>query len=126
MAGPSRLDRLQEQLDHFNSLAGEELRKGEACNDTRLAQYEKRVESVLAQMNQASGEAHESCAVLSSTACISFRLNNFISMYIHDLHGSLKPQYRFEGAVVHLLRHGCLHCFVSAKTRSCWAGGGGF
>ena len=38
---------------------------------------------------------------------------------------SLKPQYRFEGAVVHLLRHGCLHCFVSAKTRSCWAGGGG-
>ena len=80
------MDRLQEQLDHFNSLAGEELRKGEACNDTRLAQYEKRVKSVLAQINQASGEVHERCAVLSSTACISFRLNNSISMYIHDLH----------------------------------------
>eukprot|EP00891_Asterochloris_glomerata_P005294 jgi/Astpho2/5294/Aster-04860 len=77
MAGPSRLDRLQEQLDHFNSLAGEELRKGEACNDTRLAQYEKRVESVLAQMNQASGSTASSAA---NTAALEKLNQTFVKL----------------------------------------------
>ncbi len=39
----------------------------------------------LAQIKQASGEVqlHESCAVLSTAACIDIRLNIYISMYTH-------------------------------------------
>ena len=41
MAGPlsSRRNMLQEELDHFNNLAGQELRKGPLRNKELLAQY---------------------------------------------------------------------------------------
>ncbi len=59
MAGPSlsTLIELQGQLDKFNRLAAEELSKGADCNETRVAQYEKWVENLIAQIKlMPSGE----------------------------------------------------------------------
>ncbi len=59
MAGPSlsTLNELQEQLDKFNRLAAEELSKGADCNETRVALFQKQAENLVAQIEQASGEA---------------------------------------------------------------------
>ena len=59
MAGPSlsMLIELQEQLDKFSRLATEELGKGTDCSETRVAQYKKRVENLIAQIKlMPSGE----------------------------------------------------------------------
>ena len=59
---------------------------------------------------QNSGEVHvyEHCAVLSSVACI--RLHQHTHSIASQAHGSLGPQMRTVGALVHLPRHGCLQC----------------
>lgn len=66
MVGPSSSTKnvLQEELDHFNNMAGQELRKGALCDKELVAQYEKRVENLFAQIKQASGEAQHHGAVL--------------------------------------------------------------
>ena len=51
----STLKEIQEQLDKFRRLAAEELGK-QLVNDTRVAQYQKQADILLALIHQASGE----------------------------------------------------------------------
>ena len=60
MAGPSSSTRsvLQDQLDELNELTVAELLKGKDCNEGLVAQYEKQVDILTAQIKlMASGEA---------------------------------------------------------------------
>ena len=73
MEGPSSstLDDLRRQLHKYNRLVDEELDKVEGRDQVLVAQYEKRVENLIAQINLASGEVQHHGSLLCCQASLA-------------------------------------------------------
>ena len=84
MAGPSSstFKELQEQLNELNKLAFQELRKGAGHDKDLVVRYERRVDSLVAQLDrQTAGEVQHHGSVLCCRAPFASGSTSLISMH---------------------------------------------